>query len=218
MPDPGFTRPDLCSIPAADGEAEPAEQSAAGSAPTATRRPAMTRPHPRRAAPTAPSACPPWRPCSPWRASRLMSPTATPTRSSGPTARPGSPPGSACHDRRPGLRQFDGGGAVRGAAPGAGPLPGPLAARAGHRRTLTANMAQGWSHGPVGTVIAAWRSAWWARTNFWSGSSAPPGRQTAGRQPGTCALVRPTVLRHVLSRPQPPTASASEGAGATRQT
>ena len=93
----------------------------------------MTRPHPWRAASTAPSACPPRRPCSPWRASRRMSPTGTPTRSSGPTARPGSPPGSSGHDRRPRLRQLDG-GAVRRPAPGAGPLPGPLAARAGNHR------------------------------------------------------------------------------------
>ena len=62
------------------------------------------------------------------------------------------------------------------------------------------------------------RSASWARTNFWSGSSAPAGRQTACRQPGTCAPVQPTVLRPVLSRPQPPTASAPEGASATPQT
>ena len=96
MPDPGLTRPDLCSIPAADADAEPAGAIRGG----AQRRrppaaPAMTRPHPRRAASTAPSACPPRRPCSPWRASRRMSPTGTPTRSSGPTARPGSPPGSS---------------------------------------------------------------------------------------------------------------------------
>ena len=39
---------------------------------------------------------------------------------------------TARHDRRPGLRQFDG-GAVRGTAPDGGPLPRPLAARAGNR-------------------------------------------------------------------------------------
>jgi len=85
--------------------------------------------------------------------------------------------------------------------------------------TLTANMAQGWSHGLVGAVVAAWPAVslvgsyellvWLIRTC---------GRQTAGRQPGTCALMRPTVLRRVLSRPQPPTASVPEGASATRQT
>src|SRR5689334_6107552 len=54
--------------------------------------------------------------------------------------------------------------------------------------------------------------------NSWSGSSAPAGWQTAGRLPGTCALVRPAVLRRVLSRPQPPAASAWDGASAARQT
>ena len=57
----------------------------------------------------------------------------------------------------------------------------------------------------------------WARTSFWSGSSAPPGRQTAGRRQRTSALVRPAVLRGVLSRPQLLTASAPEGASAARQ-
>ena len=31
-----------------------------------------------------------------------------------------------------------------------------------------------------------WRSASWAHTNFWSGSSAPPGRQTANGRQSTC--------------------------------
>jgi len=49
--------------------------------------------------------------------------------------------------------------------------------------TLTANLAQGWSHGPIGAVIAAWPAvSLWARTNSWSGSSAPAGRQHAGRR------------------------------------
>ena len=47
----------------------------------------------RRAASTAPSACPRRGPCSPWRASQRMSPTGTLMRSSGHTARAGSPPG-----------------------------------------------------------------------------------------------------------------------------
>ena len=34
--------------------------------------------------------------------------------------------------------------------------PGPLAAGLGIAATLTANMAQGWSHGPVGAMVAAW--------------------------------------------------------------
>ena len=111
----------------------PSEPPAAGSAPTATRWPAITRPHPWRAASTAPSACPPRRPCSPWRASRRVSPTGTPTRSSGPTARPGSPPGSS----QP--RSTAWSTPVRWSCctpPGTGcQSPAyPLAARAGHRR------------------------------------------------------------------------------------
>ena len=36
--------------------------------------------------------------------------------------------------------------------------------------TLTANMAQGWSHGPVGAVVAAWPAvSLQAPTNCWSG-------------------------------------------------
>jgi hypothetical protein len=62
------------------------------------------------------------------------------------------------------------------------------------------------------------RSVSRARTNSWSGSSAPPGRQTAGRRPRTAALARPAVRRGVLSRPQPLTASAPEGTSAARQT
>jgi hypothetical protein len=52
----------------------------------------------------------------------------------------------------------------------------------------------------------------------WSGSSAPAGRQTAGRHQRTSAMARPAVLRAVLSRPQPLTASALEGTSAARQT
>ena len=85
--------------------------------------------------------------------------------------------------------------------------------------TLTANMAQGWSHGPGrgGRSRPGRRSASWAPTNSWSGSSAPPGRQTAGRRQRTSALARPAVRACVLSRPQPLTASAPEGTSAARQ-
>jgi hypothetical protein len=80
-------------------------------------------------------------------------------------------------------------------------------------------MAQGWSHGPVGRWSRPGRrSAWWARTNFWSGSSAPPGRQHAGRRQRTDAKMRPAVPRCILSWPQPLTASAQERASAARQT
>ena len=62
------------------------------------------------------------------------------------------------------------------------------------------------------------RSASWARTNFWSGSSAPAGRQPAGRRQRISALARPAVLRGVLSRPQPLTTSAPQRTSAARQT
>ena len=52
-------------------------------------------------------------------------------------------PARASHDRRPRLRQFDG-GAVRRPAPGASTLPRPLAARAGNRR---------YPHGEHGTGL-----------------------------------------------------------------
>ena len=57
----------------------------------------------------------------------------------------------------------------------------------------------------------------WARTSSWSGSSAPPGRQTAGRRQRTPATVRPAALRRVPSWPQLLTASAPPGASAARQ-
>jgi len=85
--------------------------------------------------------------------------------------------------------------------------------------TLTANMAQGWSHGPVGAVIAAWSAVslvgsyellvWLIRT--YRGQTASPRQSTS-------AMVRPALLRRVLSRLQPLTATAPEGASATRRT
>ena len=101
-------------------------------------------------------------------------------------------------------------------------MPAPALARwllaLGIAATLTANMAWGWCRGPVGAVVAAWPAVslvgsyellvWLIRT---------PGRQTAGRWQSTSALVRPAVPRRVLSRPQPLTASASEGTSAARQ-
>jgi hypothetical protein len=41
-----------------------------------------------------------------------------------------------------------------------------------------------------------------ARISCWSGSSARPGRQNTGRQPGTTATPRPAALRRSLPRPQ----------------
>jgi YVTN family beta-propeller protein len=86
--------------------------------------------------------------------------------------------------------------------------------------TLTANMAQGWSHGTVGAVVAAWPAVslvgsyellvWLIRT---SGA-----RRNAGRRQNTSAIVRYVVLRFVPSRSRPLTAIAPAGASATRQT
>ena len=211
MPDPGFIRPDLCSIRAAAGQAEPAGAARGGL--TADCYPPVGD-HP---------------PAPPGDRHRPRHP---PVHLSGRARRGGHRgvcllrarlrgrpgprrdrdhrPARAGHDRRPGLRQLDA-GAVRSPAPGAGTLPGPLAARAGNRRYPHGNMAQGWS-GP------GRRSASWARTNFWSGSSAPAGRQPAGRRQRISALARPAVLRGVLSRPQPLTTSAPQRTSAARQT
>ena len=217
MSDPGFARPDLCSIALLTSRTSLPKQSAAGSAPTAAHWPMISRPYPWRPASTAPSACPPRQPCSPWRASRRTSPTGTPTRSSGPAARPGSPPGSrATID---GL-VYASSMVVLYAARHR--VPVPYLARwllaLGIAATLTANMAPGWSHGPVGAVVAASQAVslvgsyellvWLIRTS---------GAADRGRPQRASALARPAVLRGVLSRPQPLTASAPEGTSATRQ-
>ena len=49
MSDPGFARPDLCSIRTAGGQEELAEAVRGGSAPMAVHRALMTRPHTGRA-------------------------------------------------------------------------------------------------------------------------------------------------------------------------
>jgi len=78
-------------------------------------------------------------------------------------------------------------------------LPVPALARwllaLGIIATLAANMAQGWSHGPVGAVSRpGQRSAWWAATSCWSGSSGPQPRETwAAGQPRTTAGRRRTA-------------------------
>ena len=209
MPDPRLTRPDLCSTPAADAEAEPAGAVRAGL--SADRHP------PSGDDPPAPS------PRGTDRAIRLSTAAAVLAvaaiaayvsyghayaivRAHGETGITAQL--EKDHDRRPGLRQLDAGGAVRRPAPDAGTLPRPLAARAGHRRYPHGEPGTGWSHGPAGAVVAlAGGESSWARTNFWSGSSAPAGRQTAGRRQRTPATVRPAVLRRVPSRPQLLTAS-----------
>jgi hypothetical protein len=97
-------------------------------------------------------------------------------------------------------------------------LPVPSLARwllgLGIAATLTANMAQGWSHGPVGAVVAAWPAVslvgsyellvWLIRTAgaLEQGPPAEPGRNGAS----CCALVRSL-----------PTATAGEGQRSQRE-
>ena len=85
--------------------------------------------------------------------------------------------------------------------------------------TLTANMAQGWSRGLVGAVVAAWPAVSLVGSyELWSGSSARPGWQNTRRRPGTSATPRPAALRRVLPRPQSPAPGSRAGSGAARQT
>ena len=156
MPDPGFTRPDLCSIPAADAEAEPAGAvrgglSADGHPPAGDDPPA-----------------PPPRGID--RAIRLSTVAAVLAVAgiaayvsyghayavvrahgeTGITARlePATIDGLVYASSMVVLY------AARHR------VPVPSLARwllaLGIAATLTANMAQGWSHGPVGAVVAAW--------------------------------------------------------------
>jgi len=102
-------------------------------------------------------------------------------------------------------------------------VPVPALARwllgLGIAATLTANMAQGWSHGPVGAVAAAWPAVslvgsyellvWPIRTS----GAAERGPSAEHR-----AIARHAVLRLVPSRFGPLTAIAPAAASATRQT
>ena len=188
MSDPGFTRPDLCSIRAVAGQAEPAGaarggHSAGGRAPTVSRddSPAHWASGIDRAirlstaaAVLAVAGIAAY--VSYWHAYAVVRAHGE----TGITARlePATIDGLVYASSMVVLY------AARHR------VPVPSLARwllgLGIAATLTANMAQGWSHGPVGAVVAAWpRSASWARTNSWSGSSAPPGCRTraVGRAP-----------------------------------
>ena len=94
--------------------------------------------------------------CWPWRAWPRTSRTGMRTRSSGRTARAESPPG--WNPRRSTGWSMQSSMVVLYAARHR--LPAPPLARwllgLGIAATLTANMAQGWSHGPVGAAVAAW--------------------------------------------------------------
>jgi len=167
MPDPGFTRPDLCSIPAADAEAEPAGTvrgglSADGHPPPGDDLPA---PSPRGidcairlstvAAVLAVAGI------AAYVSYRHAYAVVRAHGETGITARlePATIDGLVYASSMVMLY------AARHR------VPVPSLARwllgLGIAATLTANMAQGWSHGPVGAVVAAGRrSAWWARTSF----------------------------------------------------
>ena len=98
-------------------------------------------------------------------------------------------------------------------------IPVPSLARwllgLGIAATLTANMAHGWAHGPVGAVVAAWPAAslvgsyellvWLIRTSGDAGTRAT--RQS------TVAIMRRAALRRVP--PQPSTAGSTAGTTAT---
>jgi hypothetical protein len=220
MPNPGFTRPDLCSIHTANEQDEFAEAVSGG---------------------FSADGCPPGVDDPPAhrttgidRAIRLSTAAAvlavagiaayvsyghTPTRSSGPTARPGSPPDSSrprstawstparwwcCTRPGTGCRYpASPAGCLRWASP-------PPSPRTWHRAGPTARSGRSSRPGR--------RSASWVRMSFWSGSSAPAGLQTAGRHQRISELAWPAVLRGVLSRPQPLTASAPERTSAAGQT
>jgi hypothetical protein len=156
MPDPGFTRPDLCSIPAADAAAEPAGAVRAGLSAGGHPPPGDD--------PTAPLAS------GIDRAIRLSAAAAVlavagiaayvsyghayavvrARGETGITARlePATIDGLVYASSMVVLY------AARHR------VPVPSLARwllaLGIAATLTANMAQGWSHGPVGAVVAAW--------------------------------------------------------------
>ena len=218
MPDPGFTRPDLCPIPAADAEAAPARAVRSGLSADGHRPPGDDPPAPSprgidrairlstAAAVLAVAGIAAY--VSYWHAYAVVRAHGE----TGITARlePATIDGLVYASSMVVLY------AARHR------VPVPSLARwllaLGIAATLTANMAQGWSHGPVGAVIAAWPAVslvgsyellvWLIRT------SGAADRGPSAAHLGTSAACR---LRRVLSRPQPLTASAPEGASATRQ-
>jgi Protein of unknown function (DUF2637) len=84
--------------------------------------------------------------------------------------------------------------------------------------TLTANMAQGWSHGPVGAVVATWPAVSLVGSCelSWSGSSAPPGRRNTSHRQNTTAETRRAGLRRIPPQPPPSTPISTARATAIR--
>ena len=156
MPDPGFTRPDLCSIPAADTEAEPAGAARgglnadghppAGDDPPAPQANGIDRAIRLSTAAAVLAVAGIAAYVSYWHAYAVVRAHGE----TGITARlePATIDGLVYASSMVVLY------AARHR------VPVPSLARwllgLGIAATLTANMAQGWSHGPVGAVIAAW--------------------------------------------------------------
>jgi hypothetical protein len=199
MPDPGFTRPDLCPVPAADAEAEPAGAARGGL--TANGHPPSGDDPP----------APPPRGID--RAVRLSTAAAVLAVAgiaayvsyghayavvrahgeTGITARlePATIDGLVYASSMVVLY------AARHR------MPVPSLARwllaLGIAATLTANMAQGWSHGPVGAVVAAWPAVslvgsyellvWLIRTCGAADRGPSAGHLCAGA--AYCAAARP---------------------------
>ena len=215
MPDPHFTRPDLCSIPAADAEAEPAGAargglSADGHPPAGDDPPA---PSPRgidrairlstAAAVLAVAGIAAY--VSYWHAYAVVRVHGE----TGITARlePATIDGLVYASSMVVLY------AARHR------VPVPSLARwllaLGIAATLTANMAQGWSHGPVGAVIAAWPAVslvgsyellvWLIRT------SGAAHRGPSAAHLGTGAAC------HAARRPVPAPATDGERPGANQR-
>ncbi len=106
-------------------------------------------------------------------------------------------------------------------------IPVPSLARwllgLGIAATLTANMAQGWAHGPAGAVIAAWPAAslvgsyellvWLIRTSVTLEREPAPEHCCANPRQSTVAGIRRAALRRVP--PQPSAAGSTAGTTAT---
>jgi hypothetical protein len=86
--------------------------------------------------------------------------------------------------------------------------------------TLTANMAQGWSHGAVGAVVAAWPAVslvgsyellvWLIRTSGAAALGPPAGHLDTG-------AARHAAARHAAARPVPASAADGEHPGGSRR-
>jgi Protein of unknown function (DUF2637) len=202
MPDPGFTRPDLCSMPAADTEAEPAGAARGGL--SADGRP------PAGDDPAAPS------PRGIDRAIRLSTAAAVLAVagiaayvSYGHAYAVVRAHGEARITARLEPATIDGlvyASSMVVLYAARHRVPVPSLARwllaLGIAATVTANMAPGWSHGPVGAVVAAWPAVslvgsyellvWLIRT------SGAADREPSAAHPGNSAACR-AAARPVLA-------------------